>query len=148
MAFRHYINHYNRITKNITLCMYFTDTSFLGALTKIGWCNIIPQTKNLDKYVLYADILTTFFSGNPPQCNAWIGQCGLYILVMIIEKLLMTLLVLFDFWRDVSIPVLCMMCYVRLPWKIIKFQSVEFTILRDIHQLLDSLKISVRCFWN
>ena len=43
-----------------------------------------------------------FTVGNPPQCNAWIGQCGLYILVMIIEKLLMTLLVLFDFWRDVS----------------------------------------------
>ena len=48
-------------------------------------------------------LLCIFFNaGNPPQCNAWIGQCGLYILVMIIEKLLMTLLVLFDFWRDVS----------------------------------------------
>ncbi len=46
--------------------------------------------------------LWPIFAGNPPQCNAWVGQCGLYILVMIIEKLLMTLLVLFHFWRDVS----------------------------------------------
>ncbi|KAK3102134.1 hypothetical protein FSP39_009072 [Pinctada imbricata] len=39
--------------------------------------------------------------GSPPQCSAWVGQCGLYILVMIIEKILMTLLVQFSFWKDV-----------------------------------------------
>ncbi|XP_060064639.1 store-operated calcium entry regulator STIMATE-like [Ylistrum balloti] len=39
--------------------------------------------------------------GNPPECNAWVGQCGLYILVMILEKFLMTLLVQFNFWKDV-----------------------------------------------
>ncbi|KAK0049864.1 transmembrane protein 110 [Biomphalaria pfeifferi] len=39
--------------------------------------------------------------GDPPKCNAWVGQCALYILVMIITKLLMTLLVLFKFWTDV-----------------------------------------------
>lgn len=39
--------------------------------------------------------------GSPPQCNAFIGQCGLYILVMIVEKILMTLLIQFHFWEDV-----------------------------------------------
>ncbi|XP_035824364.1 store-operated calcium entry regulator STIMATE [Aplysia californica] len=39
--------------------------------------------------------------GDPPKCNAWVGQCALYILVMIIEKLLMTILVLFKFWMKV-----------------------------------------------
>ncbi|ELU04766.1 hypothetical protein CAPTEDRAFT_166869 [Capitella teleta] len=39
--------------------------------------------------------------GTPPQCNAWIGQCGVYILVMLIEKMLMTLLILFNFWKKV-----------------------------------------------
>lgn len=39
--------------------------------------------------------------GDPPQCNIWIGQCGLYILVILAEKILMTLLVLFKFWKDV-----------------------------------------------
>lgn len=40
--------------------------------------------------------------GSPPQCHAWAGQCGLYILVMLIEKTLMTLLVLPDFWQKVG----------------------------------------------
>ncbi|KAH9503762.1 hypothetical protein Btru_066570 [Bulinus truncatus] len=39
--------------------------------------------------------------GEPPKCNAWVGQCALYILVMVITKLLMTLLVLFKFWTEV-----------------------------------------------
>ncbi|VDH94441.1 store-operated calcium entry regulator STIMATE-like [Mytilus galloprovincialis] len=39
--------------------------------------------------------------GSPPKCNAFIGQCGLYILVMIVEKILMTLLISFHFWKDV-----------------------------------------------
>ncbi|XP_025108725.1 store-operated calcium entry regulator STIMATE-like isoform X2 [Pomacea canaliculata] len=39
--------------------------------------------------------------GEPPKCNAWLGQTVLYIVVMIVEKLLMTLLVLFDFWKKV-----------------------------------------------
>lgn len=39
--------------------------------------------------------------GSPPKCNAFLGQCGLYILVMIVEKILMTLLIQFHFWEDV-----------------------------------------------
>ncbi|XP_077982417.1 store-operated calcium entry regulator STIMATE-like [Glandiceps talaboti] len=39
--------------------------------------------------------------GEPPSCNAWVGQCGLYILVVIIEKILITLLVQFRFWDKV-----------------------------------------------
>ena len=48
------------------------------------------------------DIKLLFYSGKPPQCNSWVGQCGLYIIVMILEKILMTLLVLFPFWTSVS----------------------------------------------
>ncbi|XP_070558755.1 store-operated calcium entry regulator STIMATE-like [Ptychodera flava] len=39
--------------------------------------------------------------GDPPSCNSWMGQCGLYILVVIIEKILITLLVQFQFWDQV-----------------------------------------------
>ncbi|KAK7102874.1 hypothetical protein V1264_021033 [Littorina saxatilis] len=39
--------------------------------------------------------------GEPPQCNAWVGQTALYIIVMIVEKLLMTFLVLPSFWVKV-----------------------------------------------
>ncbi|BFZ08225.1 hypothetical protein BsWGS_11264 [Bradybaena similaris] len=39
--------------------------------------------------------------GDPARCDAWVGQCALYILVMIVTKILMTLLVLFKFWTEV-----------------------------------------------
>nr|KAG5708818.1 hypothetical protein BaRGS_031972 [Batillaria attramentaria] len=39
--------------------------------------------------------------GEPPKCNAWVGQTGLYIIVMIAEKVLMTFLTLFSFWAEV-----------------------------------------------
>ena len=41
------------------------------------------------------------FLGKPPQCDAWIGQCGLYILVMVLEKIAIALLVMLEFWHDV-----------------------------------------------
>lgn len=48
-------------------------------------------------------IETLYFGeyGSPAQCSAWVGQCGLYILVMGVEKILMTLLIQFNFWKDV-----------------------------------------------
>ncbi|GFR84327.1 store-operated calcium entry regulator STIMATE [Elysia marginata] len=39
--------------------------------------------------------------GDPPTCNSWMGQCALYILVMILTKILMTVLMLFKFWVKV-----------------------------------------------
>ena len=42
------------------------------------------------------------FAGDPPQVYAWFGQCVVYIIVMFVEKFLMSLLVLFDFWKKVS----------------------------------------------
>ncbi len=41
------------------------------------------------------------FLGKPPQCDAWIGQCGLYILIMVLEKIAIALLVMLEFWHDV-----------------------------------------------
>ncbi|XP_067134061.1 store-operated calcium entry regulator STIMATE-like isoform X2 [Centruroides vittatus] len=39
--------------------------------------------------------------GKPPYVNAWLSQCGVYILLMLIEKLLITLLIQLDFWDQV-----------------------------------------------
>lgn len=47
-----------------------------------------------------------FFPGKPPQCDAWIGQCGLYILVLILEKIAIAMLVMLDFWHDVRMFIL------------------------------------------
>lgn len=39
--------------------------------------------------------------GTPPKIQAWLGQSGLYILVMLVEKFLVTLLTLPKFWKRV-----------------------------------------------
>ncbi|XP_059480285.1 store-operated calcium entry regulator STIMATE-like [Neocloeon triangulifer] len=40
--------------------------------------------------------------GKPPSSKAWLAQCGVYILLMIVEKVFITLLVQFEFWEGVS----------------------------------------------
>ncbi|EDO38436.1 predicted protein, partial [Nematostella vectensis] len=39
--------------------------------------------------------------GTPPQCSAWIGQCVLYTLVVIFEKITIALIVQLQFWESV-----------------------------------------------
>ncbi|CAB3382004.1 Hypothetical predicted protein [Cloeon dipterum] len=40
--------------------------------------------------------------GKPPSPKAWLAQCGVYILLMVVEKVFITLLVQFKFWEGVS----------------------------------------------
>ncbi|XP_078595037.1 store-operated calcium entry regulator STIMATE-like [Branchiostoma floridae x Branchiostoma japonicum] len=47
------------------------------------------------------DTLTFGEYGEPPQCNAWFGQCALYLLVMVFEKCAVALFVQLPFWDDV-----------------------------------------------
>lgn len=44
--------------------------------------------------------------GKPPQCKAWIGQCFLYIFLMVIEKILMTFLIQLNIWEKVRMLIL------------------------------------------
>ncbi|XP_063242259.1 store-operated calcium entry regulator STIMATE-like [Bacillus rossius redtenbacheri] len=39
--------------------------------------------------------------GKPPSTNAWLAQCCLYMLLMVIVKICITLLIQFDFWNAV-----------------------------------------------
>ncbi|KAL0278521.1 UNVERIFIED_CONTAM: hypothetical protein PYX00_000327 [Menopon gallinae] len=39
--------------------------------------------------------------GKPPSVNAWLTQCGLYVILMIIVKIVITLLIQFEFWDQV-----------------------------------------------
>ncbi|KAF4518850.1 hypothetical protein B566_EDAN006701 [Ephemera danica] len=39
--------------------------------------------------------------GKPPAVHAWLTQCGLYVALMVLEKILVTLLVQLRFWDDV-----------------------------------------------
>lgn len=39
--------------------------------------------------------------GEPVQCTAWLGQCILYILIMMFEKVLIMLVLLIPQWKKV-----------------------------------------------
>lgn len=39
--------------------------------------------------------------GDPPKWDAWIGQCGVFIIIVIIEKIGITLLTFIPFWTKV-----------------------------------------------
>lgn len=40
--------------------------------------------------------------GEPVQCAAWAGQCALYILIMMFEKVVIILVLLIPQWKKVS----------------------------------------------
>lgn len=41
--------------------------------------------------------------GEPVQCTAWLGQCILYILIMMFEKVLIMLVMLIPQWKQVRL---------------------------------------------
>ncbi|XP_014777945.1 store-operated calcium entry regulator STIMATE isoform X1 [Octopus bimaculoides] len=101
--------------------------------------------------------------GRPPQCNAWIGQCGLYILVMIIEKILMTLLVLCHFWvkvrkfilapvKNANLEIVIVMFMVPLFVNALIFWVVDNFLKRQIRETktlsINSNDVSVKYFRN
>lgn len=44
----------------------------------------------------------SLFPGDPPQAAAWIGQCILYLLIMVFEKTVISLVLLIPGWTKVS----------------------------------------------
>lgn len=41
--------------------------------------------------------------GEPVQCKAWLGQCALYILIMMFEKVMIMLVLLIPQWKELSL---------------------------------------------
>lgn len=40
-------------------------------------------------------------AGDPPQAAAWLGQCGIYLLIMVLEKGVISLVLLVPGWSTV-----------------------------------------------
>lgn len=43
------------------------------------------------------------FAGDPLQCGAWVGQCALYIVIMMFEKTIIIIVLLIPQWKKVCI---------------------------------------------
>lgn len=51
---------------------------------------------------LFVSLFLFLCVGEPVQCTAWLGQCILYILIMMFEKVLIMLVLLIPQWKKVS----------------------------------------------
>lgn len=60
----------------------------------IRYCQCLAETKN------WAAINFGEY-GKPPSAQVWLIQCGLYVLLMLIMKVIITLLMQFSFWEQV-----------------------------------------------
>lgn len=69
----------------------------------VGLLLIYLGLKLTQAIVRYFKCTTLYFGeyGSPPRCNAWIGQCALYLIVMMVEKVLVGLMVMPSFWQEV-----------------------------------------------
>ncbi|KAK2187781.1 hypothetical protein NP493_154g02000 [Ridgeia piscesae] len=82
--------------------------------------------------------------GDPPQATAWFGQCVIYIIVMFVEKFLMSLLVLFDFWKKVRQLIMSPIRSPKLELVIVMF-IVPFVVNAFIFWVVDNfLKRQIR----
>jgi hypothetical protein len=50
------------------------------------------------------------FVGDPFKFHYWLAQCGVYLAVMLIEKVIVGPLVFFDFWKKVGLIVWVGVC--------------------------------------
>ncbi|XP_072026629.1 store-operated calcium entry regulator STIMATE-like [Amphiura filiformis] len=52
--------------------------------------------------------------GTPPQCEAWIGQCAVFVLIVLLEKVLITFLAKVKIWEEVAVFILTPINNVRV----------------------------------
>ncbi|XP_045164353.1 store-operated calcium entry regulator STIMATE-like [Mercenaria mercenaria] len=114
-------------------CTWYVVSFILDST--IGLFVIYIGLKLTQVFVRRNKMETLYFGeyGSPPKCSSWVGQCGLYILVMIIEKMLMTGLIQFDFWADVR----------RIIMSPVKDPNVELVIVMFIVPLV----VNAFIFW-
>ncbi len=55
-------------------------------------------------------VLVCVFVGDPFKFHYWLAQCGVYLAVMLIEKVIVGPLVFFDFWKKVRLIVCVCVC--------------------------------------
>ncbi|XP_072003523.1 store-operated calcium entry regulator STIMATE-like [Engystomops pustulosus] len=85
--------------------------------------------------------------GDPPQAAAWLGQCGLYLLIMVLEKTIISLVLLIPGWTklqkilldyipDPKLELVLVMLVVPFIVNAIMFWVVDSLIMRKYKRLI------------
>lgn len=100
--FIHFANVFlSTITKDDPCSLYLMN--FLLDAT-LGMLVIWLALKLFSKLVEYKQwtLLTLGEYGDPPQAAAWLGQCGIYLLIMVLEKGVVSLVLLIPGWTELQ----------------------------------------------
>lgn len=83
------------------------EPGFWGACGGVGWGHHLTQMPgpHVTKHPPVP-------AGDPLQCGAWVGQCALYIVIMIFEKSVVFIVLLILQWKKVCfVPALAAPCH-------------------------------------
>lgn len=100
--FIHFANVFlSTFTKEDPCSLYLMN--FLLDAT-LGMLVIWLALKLVSKLVEYKQwtVLVLGEYGDPPQAAAWLGQCGIYLLIMVLEKGVVSLVLLIPGWSDLQ----------------------------------------------
>ncbi|KAM4614770.1 transmembrane protein 110, like [Polymixia lowei] len=100
--FIHFANVFlSTLTKEDPCSLYLMN--FLLDAT-LGMLVIWVGVKVVSKVVEYKQWTLLIFGeyGDPPQAAAWLGQCGVYLLIMVLEKGVVSLVLLIPGWSNLQ----------------------------------------------
>lgn len=103
MLFIHFANVYLSDLTEEDPCSLYLINFLLDA--SLGMLLIYAGVKAVSAIVEWRqwDSLRFGEYGEPVQCTAWLGQCILYILIVMFEKVLMTLVLLIPQWKKLAL---------------------------------------------
>ncbi|XP_030586120.1 store-operated calcium entry regulator STIMATE [Archocentrus centrarchus] len=103
MLFIHFANVYLSTLKGEDPCSLYLINFLLDA--SLGMLLIYAGVRGVSAIVEWRqwDSLRFGEYGEPVQCTAWLGQCILYIFIMMFEKVLMMLVLLIPQWKQLPL---------------------------------------------
>ncbi|CAB1345873.1 unnamed protein product [Coregonus sp. 'balchen'] len=78
--------------------MNFLLDATLGMLVIWAGVKVVSRIVEYKQFTL----LTFGEYGDPPQAAAWLGQCGVYLLIMVLEKSVVSLVLLIPGWTNLQ----------------------------------------------
>nr|XP_046184920.1 store-operated calcium entry regulator STIMATE-like isoform X2 [Oncorhynchus gorbuscha] len=100
--FIHFANVFLSNLTEMDPCSLYLMNFLLDAT--LGMLVIWAGVKVVSRIVEYKQFTLLTFGeyGDPPQAAAWLGQCGVYLLIMVLEKSVVSLVLLIPGWTNLQ----------------------------------------------
>ncbi|XP_037552200.1 transmembrane protein 110, like [Nematolebias whitei] len=136
--FIHFANVFlSTLTKEDPCSLYLMNFLLDAAL---GMLVIWLAVKLVSKLVEYKQWSLLAFGeyGDPPQAAAWLGQCGVYLLIMVLEKAVISLVLLIPGWSKLQEVLLSYIANPQLELALVML-IVPFIVNSIMFWVVDSL---------